>query len=70
LSAREQDTVADGEPEAAQAPAGDAVIGATLAGLRRAAEEVEQVAAVAEAVQRGVLPERLPEIAGMVVSAR
>ena len=46
-------------------PAGDAIIGATLEGLRRAAEEVEHVAAVAETLQRSLLPERLPELSGL-----
>ena len=46
-------------------PGGDAIIGATLEGLRRAAEEVEHVAAVAETLQRSLLPERLPELPGL-----
>ena len=49
---------------------GDAIIGATLEGLRRAAEEVEHVAAVAETLQRSLLPERLPELPGLGISAR
>ena len=49
---------------------GDALIGATLEGLRRAAEEVEHVAAVAETLQRSLLPERLPELARLGISAR
>jgi len=49
---------------------GDALIGATLQGLRLAAAEVEQVATIAEAFQRSLLPERLPEIAGLASSAR
>ncbi len=49
---------------------GDAIIGATLEGLRRAAEEVEHVAALAETLQRSLLPERLPEIAGLGLAAR
>ncbi len=52
------------------APGGDAIIGATLEGLRRAAEEVEHVAAVAETLQRSLLPERLPEIPGLDSAAR
>jgi anti-sigma regulatory factor (Ser/Thr protein kinase) len=52
------------------APGGDAIIGATLEGLRRAAEEVEHVAAVAETLQRSLLPERLPEVPGLDVAAR
>ena len=51
-------------------PGGDAIIGATLDGLRRAAEEVSHVAAVAETLQRSLLPERLPELAGLGISAR
>jgi serine phosphatase RsbU (regulator of sigma subunit) len=51
-------------------PGGDAIIGATLEGLRRAAEEVEHVAAVAETLQRSLLPERLPEVPGLDVAAR
>jgi anti-sigma regulatory factor (Ser/Thr protein kinase) len=49
---------------------GDALIGATLQGLRLAAAEVEHVATIAEAFQRSLLPERLPEIAGLASSAR
>jgi anti-sigma regulatory factor (Ser/Thr protein kinase) len=49
---------------------GDHIIGATLEGLRRAAEEVEHVAAVAETLQRSLLPERLPELSGLTMSAR
>jgi anti-sigma regulatory factor (Ser/Thr protein kinase) len=51
-------------------PGGDAIIGATLEGLRRAAEEVEHVAAVAETLQRSLLPERLPDVPGLDVAAR
>jgi len=49
---------------------GDAIIGATLEGLRRAAEEVEHVAAVAETLQRSLLPDHLPELPGLRVAAR
>jgi anti-sigma regulatory factor (Ser/Thr protein kinase) len=56
--------------EAGGGPGGDAIIGATLEGLRRAAEEVEHVAAVAETLQRSLLPERLPEIPGVGIAAR
>ena len=55
---------------AAGPPTGDAIIGATLEGLRRAAEEVEHVAAVAETLQRSLLPDRLPELPGLGLSAR
>lgn len=49
---------------------GDALIGATLQGLRLAAAEVKHVATIAEAFQRSLLPERLPAIAGLAASAR
>ena len=49
---------------------GDALIGATLQGLRLAAAEVDHAATIAEAFQRSLLPERLPEIAGLASSAR
>ena len=49
---------------------GDALIGATLQGLRLAAAEVEHGATIAEAFQRSLLPERLPEVAGLASSAR
>jgi serine phosphatase RsbU (regulator of sigma subunit)/anti-sigma regulatory factor (Ser/Thr protein kinase) len=55
-----------GEPEAG----GDVIIGAAMEGLRRAAEEVEHAASVAETLQRSLLPERLPELAGLSVAAR
>ena len=48
----------------------DAIIGATLEGLRRAAEEVEQIAAIAETLQRSLLDERLPDIVGLRLAAR
>src|SRR5687767_9537775 len=61
----------DGERSGPEGPpAGDAIIGATLEGLRRAAEEVEHVAAVAETLQRSLLPERLPDLPGLAISAR
>jgi anti-sigma regulatory factor (Ser/Thr protein kinase) len=49
---------------------GDALIGATFEGLRLAAADVEHAATMAEALQRSLLPERLPEIAGVASSAR
>jgi len=71
------DDIAPGPPDKSREPAGptsppagDAIIGATLEGLRRAAEEVEHVAAVAETLQRSLLPERLPELPGLGISAR
>ena len=48
----------------------DALIGATLQGLRLASAEVEHGATIAEAFQRSLLPERLPEVAGLASSAR
>lgn len=53
-----------------QAGGGEAIIGATLEGLRRAAAEVEQVASTAETLQRALLPARLPEIAGLTMAGR
>jgi anti-sigma regulatory factor (Ser/Thr protein kinase) len=68
---RASDATGDaGDDAAAVTPGGDAIIGATLEGLRRAAEEVEHVAAVAETLQRSLLPERLPELPGLGISAR
>ncbi|HSI81161.1 MAG TPA: SpoIIE family protein phosphatase [Solirubrobacterales bacterium] len=58
-----------GEEEEGWAP-GDTIVDATLAGLRRAAEEVEQIAAIAETLQRSLLSERLPEIIGLSLAAR
>jgi anti-sigma regulatory factor (Ser/Thr protein kinase) len=49
---------------------GDVIIGAAMEGLRRAAEEVEHAASLAETLQRSLLPERLPELAGLAVAAR
>jgi anti-sigma regulatory factor (Ser/Thr protein kinase) len=49
---------------------GDAIIGATLEGLRKAAAEVEHVAEIAETLQRSLLPERLPELPGLDFAAR
>ena len=54
----------------AEGAGGDPIIGATMEGLRRAAEEVEHVAALAETLQRSLLPERLPEIPGLGLAAR
>jgi anti-sigma regulatory factor (Ser/Thr protein kinase) len=58
------------EVEGSEAPGGDAIIGATLEGLRRAAEEVEHIAAIAETLQRSLLRERMPDIPGLLVAAR
>jgi anti-sigma regulatory factor (Ser/Thr protein kinase) len=41
-----------------------------MQGLRLAAAEVEHVATIAEAFQRSLLPERLPQIAGLASTAR
>jgi serine phosphatase RsbU (regulator of sigma subunit)/anti-sigma regulatory factor (Ser/Thr protein kinase) len=61
----------DEEREAGSAVAGgEAIIGATLDGLRRAAAEVEQVASAAETLQRALLPADLPEIAGLTFAGR
>ena len=62
-----------GDPEtpgAGSPGGGEAIIGATMEGLRRAAEEVEHVAALAETLQRSLLPERLPEMPGLAIAAR
>jgi anti-sigma regulatory factor (Ser/Thr protein kinase) len=60
-------------PGGIPAPEGDAddpIIGAAMDGLRLAAKEVEHVAAIAETLQRSLLPERLPDLAGLQASAR
>jgi serine phosphatase RsbU (regulator of sigma subunit)/anti-sigma regulatory factor (Ser/Thr protein kinase) len=49
---------------------GEAIIGATLEGLRRAAAEVEQVASTAETLQRALLPAQLPQVAGLGMAGR
>lgn len=58
------------ERSAPEPGGGDEIIGATLEGLRRAAEEVEHVAEVAETLQRSLLPEQLPALPGVTVAAR
>ena len=45
-------------------PGGDAILGAALEGLRRAAEEVEVERSTAETLQRSLLRERLPDVPG------
>jgi anti-sigma regulatory factor (Ser/Thr protein kinase) len=55
---------------AADAGGGDAIIGAALEGLRRAAHEVELERSVTATLQHSLLRERLPEIPGMSFSAR
>ncbi len=49
---------------------GDAIIGAALEGLRRAAQEVEVERSVTATLQHSLLRERLPEIPGMSFAAR
>jgi serine phosphatase RsbU (regulator of sigma subunit)/anti-sigma regulatory factor (Ser/Thr protein kinase) len=64
------------EPAGATAPpaeageGGDAIIGAALEGLRRAAHEVEVERSVTATLQHSLLRERLPDIPGMTFSAR
>ena len=67
---REEGAQIAGEEGLPEPGGGDALIGATLEGLRRAAEEVEQIAAIAETLQRSLLSERLPDIVGMRLAAR
>lgn len=55
------------EPEE---PGGDAILGAALEGLRRAAEEVEVERSTAETLQRSLLRERLPDVHGLRLAAR
>jgi len=49
---------------------GDAIIGAALEGLRRAAHEVEVERSVTATLQHSILRERLPEIPGISFAAR
>jgi anti-sigma regulatory factor (Ser/Thr protein kinase) len=70
VAADERSSAGGGGEVAAPPPDGDPIIGATLEGLRRAAEEVEHVAAVAETLQRSLLPERLPDLPGLEIAAR
>jgi anti-sigma regulatory factor (Ser/Thr protein kinase) len=49
---------------------GDEIIGATLHGLRQAAEEVKEIAGIAETLQRSLLSAELPEIPGLRLAAR
>jgi anti-sigma regulatory factor (Ser/Thr protein kinase) len=51
-------------------PGGDAILGAALEGLRRAAEEVEVERSTAETLQRSLLRERLPDVSGLRLAAR
>lgn len=59
---------ADSEERAG--PGGDAILGAALEGLRRAADEVEVERSTAETLQRSLLRERLPEVHGLRLAAR
>jgi anti-sigma regulatory factor (Ser/Thr protein kinase) len=52
------------------APEGDAIIGAAMEGLRRAAHEVEEERSLAATLQRSLLRERLPDLPGLRVAAR
>jgi serine phosphatase RsbU (regulator of sigma subunit)/anti-sigma regulatory factor (Ser/Thr protein kinase) len=52
------------------AEGGDAIIGAALEGLRRAAHEVEVERSVTATLQQSLLRDRLPEIPGMSFAAR
>ena len=56
--------------EEASVEGGDAIIGAALEGLRRAAHEVEIERSVTATLQHSLLRERLPDIPGMSFSAR
>jgi anti-sigma regulatory factor (Ser/Thr protein kinase) len=51
-------------------PGGDAILGAALEGLRRAAEEVEVERSTAETLQRSLLRSQLPELPGLRLAAR
>lgn len=48
----------------------DALVGATLEALRRAVEDVEDQRAIAQALQRYLLPDRIEQIAGLRIAAR
>jgi anti-sigma regulatory factor (Ser/Thr protein kinase) len=63
------DTTRGGESPP-EGEADDVIIGAAMEGLRRAAVEVEHIAAVAETLQRSLLPERLPDLPGLEIAAR
>ena len=57
-------------PGSAGDPGGDAILGAALEGLRRAAEEVEVERSTAETLQRSLLRQQLPELPGLRLAAR
>src|SRR5436309_12669678 len=73
---REEATIVPGFPdsgvsgEGAPADPEDALLGATLKTLRRAAREVEVERSLAEALQHNLLAARLPEIVGLDLAAR
>jgi serine phosphatase RsbU (regulator of sigma subunit)/anti-sigma regulatory factor (Ser/Thr protein kinase) len=60
----------DPAPPREAAEGGDAIIGAALEGLRRAAHEVEVERSVTATLQHSLLRERLPDIPGMTFAAR
>jgi len=72
--AREAGVAADDAPPgggAAEAPeAEESILGVTLEGLRRAAEEVETERSVAETLQRSLLSEDLPRVPGLRMAVR
>jgi serine phosphatase RsbU (regulator of sigma subunit)/anti-sigma regulatory factor (Ser/Thr protein kinase) len=70
LIALAEESRTEGDETSAGEGSGDALIGATLQGLRLAAADVEQETRMAEAFQRSLLPDRLPEIPGLASSAR
>jgi anti-sigma regulatory factor (Ser/Thr protein kinase) len=57
-------------PPVPDSEGGDAIIGAALEGLRRAAHEVEIERSVTATLQHSLLRERLPDIPGMGFAAR
>ncbi len=57
-------------PSPPQGESGDAIIGAALDGLRRAAHEVEVERSVTATLQHSLLREKLPDIPGMTFAAR
>jgi anti-sigma regulatory factor (Ser/Thr protein kinase) len=63
----EVDVPIEGDPVP---PEGDAIIGAAMEGLRRAAHEVEEERSLAATLQRSLLRERLPDLPGCRVAAR
>ncbi|MGI9019099.1 MAG: ATP-binding SpoIIE family protein phosphatase [Solirubrobacterales bacterium] len=70
LSRGQTPSPADAPAEAEGTGGGDAIIGAALEGLRRAAREVEVERSVTATLQQSVLRERLPDIPGMSFAAR